>query len=71
MEFKERDKRQAGLETIQLVCQLYKVTSGKDGGSRIVLDCGVESLEAIQKIQRLNAQGDTNLAVAIVPYSGE
>lgn len=57
-------------ETINLVVQLFRVTTSKDGGTRIQFDCGAESLEAIQKIQTLNAHGEINLALAIVPYAG-
>ena len=76
MHFSEREKPtlkgNSILETteaIHMICQLYKVSSTRDGGSRIVLDCGSESLDAVQKIQKLNAMGDVNLALAIVPCS--
>ena len=56
-------------EAIKLICQLYKVTTTKDGGSRIVLDCGSESLKAVQRIQTLSSLGDVSLAIACVPYN--
>lgn len=62
------DFSQIDQEPIKMIVQLYKVSTTKDGGSRIVLDCGAESLSAIQKIQRLNAAGDVSLAIAVVPY---
>lgn len=55
-------------EAIDFVCQLYSVKTTRDGGSRITLDCGAESLRAIQRIQTLNSKGDISLAIACVPY---
>lgn len=55
-------------EPIILIAQLYKVSTTKDGGSRIVLDCGSESLNAVQKIQRINADGDVSLTWAVMKY---
>lgn len=55
-------------EPITLVCQLNKVTTTRDGGSRLVLDCGAESLKAIQRIQGMNAAGDVSLAIAVQPF---
>lgn len=55
-------------EVINLIVQLERVTTTKDGGSKILFVCGAESLPAIQKIQMLNAKGDVSLAIACVPY---
>ncbi len=55
-------------EVIKFTAQLDRVTSTKDGGSKITFTCGYESIEAIQKIVRLNAIGDTSMAIAIVSY---
>lgn len=57
------------VEPIKLVVQLYKVSTTRDGGSRITLDCGSESLKAIQKIQELSSKGDISFAIACVPYA--
>jgi hypothetical protein len=54
---------------IKLIVQLERVTTTKDGGSKIVFVCGAESLASIQKIQTLNATGDVSLAIACVPFS--
>lgn len=57
------------IEPIKLICQLDRVTTTKDGGSKIVFVCGAESLSAIQKIQNANAVGDISFAIAAVPYA--
>lgn len=56
------------MQPIQITAQLYEVKTKRDGGGRLVLDFGVDSLQDILELQRLNAQGDVNLAIAIVPY---
>lgn len=63
-----RGERVEEKDVIKLIVQLFRVTTNRDGGTRIQFDCGAESLEAIQRIQTLNSQGDVNLALAIVPY---
>lgn len=55
-------------ETINFVAQLYEVKTRADGGSRIVIECGADALEAIQKLVKLNGTGDVNLAVAVCPF---
>ena len=56
------------MEPIKICAQLYRVTTEKDGGSKIVLECGSESLTSVQKLLALNGSGNVNLAVAIVPF---
>lgn len=55
---------------IKLVVQLFRITFNRDGGGRLQLDFGNESLEAIQELQKHMATGDVNLAAAFVPYDG-
>lgn len=55
-------------QVIRLIGQLYQVTTRKDGGSRVVIDVGYESIGGIQELQRMNGAGDTNLAIAIATY---
>lgn len=52
---------------IQMTAQLYDVRTRKDGGGRIQLDFGADSIEAVMAIQRLNSIGDTSFAIALVP----
>jgi hypothetical protein len=52
---------------IKLIAQLKEIKHTKDGGTRIVLECGKESLPDVQKLEILNSTGDTNLGIAIVP----
>lgn len=53
---------------IKLTVQLFRIISNRDGGGRILLDFGSDSLEAIQQLQTLNAKGDINLAAVFVPF---
>lgn len=53
----------------KLTCQLFRVTTNKDGGGRVQFDFGLESLEDIQKIQQWNGQGERNFTIAVVPTS--
>lgn len=57
-------------EVIKLTGQLFKVTTTKDGGSRIIIDCGYDSLGAVQELIKLNGNGDINLAIVVCPYEG-
>lgn len=57
-------------EPIKLTTQLYRIIFNRDGGGRIFLDFGAESLKSIQKLQDLNSEGDVNLATVFVPYEG-
>lgn len=56
------------MEPIKLIAQLKEIKHTKDGGIRIILDCGADSLIDVQKLEKLNSTGDINLAIAIVPY---
>lgn len=56
---------------IKFVGQLFEIKSRKDGGSRIVIECGFESMNAILELQKLNGQGETNLAIAVAPFDKE
>lgn len=57
-------------QVIRFIGQLYDVRTKRDGGGRITIDFGAESLEQIMELQRANAAGDTNLAFAVVPVRG-
>jgi hypothetical protein len=51
--------------------QLYDIRTKRDGGGRMALDFGADSLEAVQFIQKLAAKGEVNFQVAMVllpPY---
>jgi hypothetical protein len=56
------------MRPLQIIAQLYEVKTKRDGGGRLVLDFGVDSLPDILELQKMNASGDVNLAIAIVPY---
>lgn len=58
-------------EPIKLTGQLYDIRTKRDGGSRVTLDCGAESLASIQQLVGLMALGDINLAVVLVPYRND
>lgn len=53
--------------TANITAQLYSVTTKKDGGGRIQFEFGMESLNAIHRIQKWNAQGGMNFTVVCVP----
>jgi hypothetical protein len=55
------------MKPIQLVAQLYDIKTKRDGGSRLTLDTGLESLEGIQNLLGFMAHGEMNLHVVIVP----
>lgn len=55
-------------ELIKLTGQLFKVTTEKDGGSRIILDVGYDSLTGVQELIKMNGNGEINLAIVIAPY---
>lgn len=48
-----------------LVCQFDSVRILKQGGGKLTLEFGNDSLEQIQKIQQWAMNGDLNLAVAV------
>ncbi len=45
---------------------LYDVRTKRDGGGRISIDFGADSLEAVQFIQKLASMGECNFEVAMV-----
>ena len=53
-----------------MTVQLFKITSNKDGGGRIQLDFGADSLEEIHKIQKANGKGGMCFQLALVPLAG-
>lgn len=46
---------------------LYDVRVKRDGGGRLQLDFGADSLVAIQHLQQLSASGDVVLQIGVVP----
>lgn len=58
-------------DAITFVAQLYDLKTRRDGGGRIQLDFGADAMPAIVQLLGLNASGDTNLGIAIVPYRNE
>ena len=54
---------------IKLTAQINKIQTTKDGGYRIALDTGSDSLQGIIELQKLHARGDTSLAIAIAVYN--
>lgn len=52
---------------ITMTCQLFDIKTRRDGGGRVQLEFGAESMHAVAELMRLNAMGHTNLGVAIVP----
>lgn len=57
------------VKPIQIVCQIDRITMLRDGGGKLTVEFGKESIEAINELSRLNAQGDLNLAAAFVPFT--
>ncbi len=55
---------------ITFTAQLYDIKTRRDGGGRVQLEFGADAMHAIVKLMALNASGDTNLGIAIVPISG-
>lgn len=56
------------MKPIKFFGQLYRVSTTKDGGGRITIEFGLDALDAIHEMQKLNAKGDTNFALAVVPF---
>lgn len=54
-------------EAITFTAQLYDIKTRRDGGGRVQLEFGADAMHAIVKLMALNASGDTNLGIAIVP----
>ncbi len=57
------------MEPIKLTVQIYDIKVKRDGGARIQLDCGNDSIEGVQALLGVLASGDLNLAAVLVPYS--
>lgn len=57
------------MEPIKLIVQLDSIRSTRDGGGKLTLEFGADSLQEIHRLQLLNGSGDTSLAVVIVPYT--
>lgn len=55
-------------QIIKITGQINKIQTTKDGGYRLTLDTGCESLQGILELQKLHARGDTSLAIVIAPY---
>lgn len=51
---------------ISLTAELMQVTTTRDGGFKIVLTCGTDSIEAINQLIKLHVKGDTLYGVAMV-----
>lgn len=58
-------------EVIRMTVQLYDIKTRRDGGGRVQFEFGADAMHAIAQLMALNASGDTNLAIALVPYSNE
>lgn len=56
------------MKPIQFVAQLNSIKTSKDGGGKIILEFGFDSMEAVLELQRLNGEGEINLAIAVVPF---
>lgn len=56
------------MQPIKLTCQLSRVVTTKDGGGKLTLEFGHDSIEAVHQLQLLNGIGEVNLAVVIVPF---
>lgn len=52
---------------IKMTCQLYRISTDRDGGGKLILEFGSDSSMAVQELMAVSLNGDTNLAVAIVP----
>lgn len=56
------------MEQCKAVVQLNSITTLKDGGGKITFEFGNESLEEIQKLQRLAGDGEVNFVAVFVPF---
>ena len=48
--------------------EIYKVETKRDGGGRLYIDFGADSLIPIQLIQRMQVNNDITFAFAFVPW---
>lgn len=58
-------------QSAQITAQINSIKTLKDGGYRLTLDFGQDSLDAVQKLITWNNSGEANFAVVIVPYRDE
>lgn len=54
-------------DAITFTAQLFDIKTRRDGGGRVQLEFGADAMHAIVKLMALNASGDTNLGIAVVP----
>jgi hypothetical protein len=57
------------MEPVKLTLQLNNVKTAKDGGGRITFDFGLDSLNEIHRLQKINGAGELNFMVVLVPVS--
>lgn len=57
------------MEHINLIAQIDTIRTTKDGGYKITLECGQESLKAITDLMNIQAKGDQSIQVSIIPYN--
>ena len=55
------------MKPIQLTCAIYKMEQRKDGGFRIVLDLGSESLKGYQDLTALRCIEEQLYEVVVIP----
>lgn len=58
-------------EPIKMIVQLFDIKTRRDGGGRIQLEFGADSMMQVAELMKLNALGDTNLAIALVPVGAQ
>jgi len=52
----------------QFFAEIYRIESRRDGSGRITLDFNRDALIPLQMLHRLQIDGETNLACAMVPW---
>lgn len=52
---------------VSFIAQIYKVESKKDGGGRLTLEFGSDSIEAIQFVQKFAVKTDCSFQIGAVP----
>ncbi len=57
-------------EPITFTGQLFDIKTRRDGGGRVQIEFGADAMAAIAELMHLNAVGQTNLGIAIVPVVG-
>jgi hypothetical protein len=57
---------------VTFYAEIYKIETKRDGGGRLTIDFNPEALIPMQMLHRMQINGDTNFACAMVPwYPGE